>query len=115
MIDVYISQGCLINVCGMCCFFFSSRRRHTRCALVTGVQTCALPICRAALRRQAPLEMKAAYEMRIEAPHDEVVLAACFAAGSAHHTAHNEQDLQEMIHSVQFLRNHVVNISPVFL
>src|SRR3546814_2647487 len=28
----------------MFCFFFSSRRRHTRCALVTGVQTCALPI-----------------------------------------------------------------------
>src|SRR3546814_18760074 len=27
-----------------CVFFFSSRRRHTRCALVTGVQTCALPI-----------------------------------------------------------------------
>src|SRR3546814_13704968 len=31
-------------------FFFSSRRRHTRCALVTGVQTCALPI--SARRRQ---------------------------------------------------------------
>src|SRR3546814_4851696 len=29
------------------CFFFSSGRRHTGCALVTGVQTCALPIsCR---------------------------------------------------------------------
>src|SRR3546814_10513316 len=28
--------------------FFSSRRRHTRCALVTGVQTCALPIVEAA-------------------------------------------------------------------
>src|SRR3546814_9329602 len=28
-------------------FLFSSRRRHTRCALVTGVQTCALPICMA--------------------------------------------------------------------
>src|SRR3546814_3872079 len=30
----------------LCCIFFlfSSRRRHTRCALVTGVQTCALPI-----------------------------------------------------------------------
>src|SRR3546814_5011745 len=27
------------------CVFFSSRRRHTSCALVTGVQTCALPIC----------------------------------------------------------------------
>src|SRR3546814_12853222 len=26
-------------------FFLSSRRRHTRCALVTGFQTCALPIC----------------------------------------------------------------------
>src|SRR3546814_19918430 len=30
-------------------FFFSSRRRHTRCALVTGVQTCALPISHIAL------------------------------------------------------------------
>src|SRR3546814_5884997 len=29
---------------GLFIFFFSSRRRHTRCALVTGVQTCALPI-----------------------------------------------------------------------
>src|SRR3546814_3342179 len=31
-------------LCYEMCFFFSSRRRHTRCALVTGVQTCALPI-----------------------------------------------------------------------
>src|SRR3546814_8962489 len=30
-------------------FFFSSRRRHTRCALVTGVQTCALPISTTAM------------------------------------------------------------------
>src|SRR3546814_9283244 len=44
----------LVCVCLMCSYFvlllfvfFSSRRRHTRCALVTGVQTCALPIwCR---------------------------------------------------------------------
>src|SRR3546814_6678052 len=36
-------------VCVVLFFFFSSRRRHTRCALVTGVQTCALPICLAAL------------------------------------------------------------------
>src|SRR3546814_16333707 len=37
-------------------FFFSSRRRHTRCALVTGVQTCALPISRlrAALAARQP-------------------------------------------------------------
>src|SRR3546814_2479499 len=33
----------LIMMSVFCCFF-SSRRRHTRCALVTGVQTCALPI-----------------------------------------------------------------------
>src|SRR3546814_7789589 len=32
-------------MCSCFCVFFSSRRRHTRCALVTGVQTCALPIC----------------------------------------------------------------------
>src|SRR3546814_9548325 len=32
-------------------FFFSSRRRHTRCALVTGVQTCALPIFFPRLRK----------------------------------------------------------------
>src|SRR3546814_18740760 len=32
---------CSVRIC-----FFSSRRRHTRCALVTGVQTCALPISR---------------------------------------------------------------------
>src|SRR3546814_1646869 len=36
-------------------FFFSSRRRHTRCALVTGVQTCALPIFFADV---SPLQMR---------------------------------------------------------
>src|SRR3546814_5477747 len=35
--------------CLYCLFFVSSRRRHTRCALVTGVQTCALPIYRPGL------------------------------------------------------------------
>src|SRR3546814_2774670 len=49
-------------------FFFSSRRRHTRCALVTGVQTCALPICpsassaqregRSILRERSPVAPK---------------------------------------------------------
>src|SRR3546814_8239491 len=34
----------MFGVCFCKYFFFSSRRRHTRCALVTGVQTCALPI-----------------------------------------------------------------------
>src|SRR3546814_19858793 len=37
----------------MIVFFFSSRRRHTRCALVTGVQTCALPISTADILGEA--------------------------------------------------------------
>src|SRR3546814_7367132 len=50
-------------LCGyVCYFFFSSRRRHTRCALVTGVQTCALPISLAARKTLALLIAKAAGE-----------------------------------------------------
>src|SRR3546814_2540108 len=37
-------MGLFDHVFAFLFFFFSSRRRHTRCALVTGVQTCALPI-----------------------------------------------------------------------
>src|SRR3546814_9730644 len=44
-------------LCRIVSFFFSSRRRHTRCALVTGVQTCALPIF--AHRRRQRLELRA--------------------------------------------------------
>src|SRR3546814_19078449 len=40
-------------------FFFSSRRRHTRCALVTGVQTCALPIYTPLKTRAVELELLA--------------------------------------------------------
>src|SRR3546814_7242862 len=40
--------------CGLC--VFSSRRRHTRCALVTGVQTCALPISGEAAAEQHRLD-----------------------------------------------------------
>src|SRR3546814_9395312 len=43
MIDDLICHICFW-FCSFYFFFFSSRRRHTRCALVTGVQTCALPI-----------------------------------------------------------------------
>src|SRR3546814_13980851 len=44
-----------------CVFFFSSRRRHTRCALVTGVQTCALPISRPSRR----IEIGQLYSVRL--------------------------------------------------
>src|SRR3546814_4408940 len=44
-VTVRLVCGNVWQLC-LCVFvFFSSRRRHTRCALVTGVQTCALPIC----------------------------------------------------------------------
>src|SRR3546814_10504749 len=48
---LYVYLMLLLCLVFSCCFFvffffFSSRRRHTRCALVTGVQTCALPISR---------------------------------------------------------------------
>src|SRR3546814_4591792 len=42
-------------------FFFSSRRRHTICALVTGVQTCALPISEAGLSMAVVLGLAAAF------------------------------------------------------
>src|SRR3546814_8275840 len=45
---------CYLNTCRS--VFFSSRRQHTRCALVTGVQTCALPIsCLLQRQRGRPL------------------------------------------------------------
>src|SRR3546814_2239818 len=41
---LYDHQLVVLSEFVLCWLFFSSRRRHTRCALVTGVQTCALPI-----------------------------------------------------------------------
>src|SRR3546814_9928032 len=49
-------------------FFFSSRRRHTRCALVTGVQTCALPISSGIEEKRVQIgERIAAIERAVEA------------------------------------------------
>src|SRR3546814_19396662 len=49
--------------------FFSSRRRHTRCALVTGVQTCALPISGTFTKRS----ISAANSMQLSLFADEEV------------------------------------------
>src|SRR3546814_17857785 len=49
---VSVWSGCAASLFS---FFFSSRRRHTRCALVTGVQTCALPIFGPLARRQTAM------------------------------------------------------------
>src|SRR3546814_8482552 len=50
------------------CFFFSSRRRHTRCALVTGVQTCALPISTRIVRNDAVAGLS--QQLNLSPPHD---------------------------------------------
>src|SRR3546814_4875228 len=44
VVCLVISVSLVFVVCVVVCFFFSSSRWHTSCALVTGVQTCALPI-----------------------------------------------------------------------
>src|SRR3546814_12702982 len=44
-------------------FFFSSRRRHTRCALVTGVQTCALPISDLATHERVRRGLRRTYQI----------------------------------------------------
>src|SRR3546814_10766080 len=48
-------------------FFFSSRRRHTRCALVTGVQTCALPILQPTAEAEAVFPQAASIFGRLDA------------------------------------------------
>src|SRR3546814_10556382 len=52
--------------------FFASRRRHTRCALVTGVQTCALPICIAHFGRVALIGVASGEWPRLD-PLDMVI------------------------------------------
>src|SRR3546814_9964809 len=61
-------------------FFFSSRRRHTRGALVTGVQTCALPICTVEL---------VALDLSTRAACDTAVQAAVDAFGRLDIVVHN--------------------------
>src|SRR3546814_13238659 len=56
-------------------FFVQSRRRHTRCALVTGVQTCALPICATAIEGALAHASLAADQV------DEVIMGCVLPAG----------------------------------
>src|SRR3546814_4909778 len=51
-----------------CFFLFSSRRRHTRCALVTGVQTCALPI----FSLEGVSRFRIARELEVATPYRQV-------------------------------------------
>src|SRR3546814_8972350 len=63
--------------------FFASRRRHTRCALVTGVQTCALPICADLVAELARAAVAGGTEHRRDAVRDDRAVAARQSAGAA--------------------------------
>src|SRR3546814_8862573 len=63
-----------------------SRRRHTRCALVTGVQTCALPIWAALLRRAPPIGRLSGFQR-------------CAAAGGERIAVHREPRTAEPRHT----------------
>src|SRR3546814_3410928 len=62
-------------------FFFSSRRRHTMCALVTGVQTCALPIL-ALMLLAVPSFFPEEQTAKWPIPHPRVNLGLDLAGGS---------------------------------
>src|SRR3546814_10129942 len=65
----------LLDVVNVFCFCFSSRRRHTMCALVTGVQTCALPILPHHRMADALGRRKLLGRRQIEAGREMVALA----------------------------------------
>src|SRR3546814_4641077 len=67
----------------MGCFFLSSRRRHTRCALVTGVQTCALPIYAASAAARRGLEQDGITDLPCDA--QRLRLAVDRAVGAGNH------------------------------
>src|SRR3546814_20488841 len=58
---------------GICAWFFASRSRHTRCALVTGVQTCALPILSAYMVDAKPVS-SSSHILIIDSNPDELRL-----------------------------------------
>src|SRR3546814_4845719 len=70
-ITFHISNRTVSNNC-----FISSRRRHTRCALVTGVQTCALPISGGESRRAADLERDRQHRSHLRRDQPDQVEAA---------------------------------------
>src|SRR3546814_3456614 len=71
----------------MCLFFFSSRRRHTICALVTGVQTCALPICSTAFVPRSVLAKVDKFPEHVTKGEDVIIwIQAALAAGVAYST-----------------------------
>src|SRR3546814_4430376 len=69
----------MCSCCLVVYFFFSSRIRHTRCALVTGVQTCALPICVSSSRVTYALVKNKTKELTGDASPLETFLSYVFS------------------------------------
>src|SRR3546814_6350346 len=94
--------------CAVCCFF-SSRRRHTRCALVTGVQTCALPISldgRSGFMRQLAEGINALVARTHEACSGVAGVIAGLARGDLGHTV--EGHYEGIFAAVQGDVNHTI-------
>src|SRR3546814_4296142 len=84
----------IVVICVLFLFFFSSRRRHTSCALVTGVQTCALPILRETLEETGwDVEPTAVVGIYLyTAPSNGVTYQrVCFAAKALNHRPDYQQ------------------------
>src|SRR3546814_9147310 len=82
-------------------FFFSSRRRHTRCALVTGVQTCALPISTDALLKIA---IPRALVTHFDLPEHVLTDERTAAETALHETRQSLQSAQGRMSSLETLQ-----------
>src|SRR3546814_15770287 len=92
-------------MCSNICCFFSSRRRHTSCALVTGVQTCALPICAVAALSLAQDELRAKSRDLVRrnawaAAGIEAFVANAIGTGIKPQSMVQDQATREAIHSL---------------
>src|SRR3546814_493753 len=76
VVFVLVTYGC-VNL-----FFFSRRRRHTSCALVTGVQTCALPISTALDRSASSKANRSTHRPKPVSVKKKSVMSACSLAHS---------------------------------
>src|SRR3546814_6649542 len=83
LIDVDVCASYLIRYVLVIYFFFSSRRRHTRCALVTGVQTCALPICSPFLAASEANTQPGFKQMLVDGDAKDVMVTSCFTGVNA--------------------------------
>src|SRR3546814_3351975 len=102
----------------VCVFFFASRRRHTRCALVTGVQTCALPICLRGEEMRELLEACGAlrYPRPEKAPNEphwsDRLKALRLQAGHAETSGYSDNVEDWMLQGFQDLLDHLPKLTP---